>query len=154
MPNSKTDVVRIQELKASEQLATLDAHVRQLNIFRATGIQRNELLHSRFLATILDPLQNRSARSILIALLHELALVADERLSEFRKAIDRAVHGPLEYVKVHREHYRIDVLLEIGTAEERLILGIENKIDHAESEGQISRYQDVPPRHSWCAALR
>lgn len=123
-----------------ERAKVVDATVRQsrrqtaqrFNIFETLGMSDDELLHSRFLAFLLDP----DARH------DQGALFLRSFLSRFRLVTDLTrVCDESPSITVHTEfpvaEGRLDVIVFMDTA----AICIENKIWSAEQKKQIARYQ-------------
>ena len=74
------DTDLLGHLAADKRLSALDRYVPRLSIFSALGLARQELAHSRLLATLLDPAQHAGAEPLLRALIvnvgHALAQCA------------------------------------------------------------------------------
>lgn len=138
--SAQADVEVLRVLLDDQKLEDLNGHVSSLALIRVLGVARDEVVHSRLLAALLDPRRNRSATIMLRALLR--GIVSYPRLergvAERLRVISEA---PWERVAVRRELFFIDVVVEITSAEGSAVIGIENKIDAGEQPQQISRYQ-------------
>lgn len=116
----------------------LESRIARFNVFEAMGARRNELRHSDFLAFLLTPEKP-----------HDLG---DGFLRQFLyrvlQAADVAAPVPAEAMvmdlgdaRVLREERNIDLLIEVPA--EHLLVVIENKVDAAESPGQLAAYEQA-----------
>jgi hypothetical protein len=149
------DAEALRALSEDPRLAKLEERLSpSLSLFRTLGVDRNEVLHSRLLAALLDPRRHKGAESLLRALIG--GVLEDGRL-------DRGLEGRLgevaraswQGVTVRLEQLFIDVVVEISSSRGAAVVGIENKIDATEGERQIARYQDALRRTypGWVAVL-
>ena len=115
----------VRSRKARRRLAP------RFNVFDAIGGERGELMHSRFLACLLDPSGMHDQGPELLASFLRLAL--GETVSDTVLASSRVV---TEYHLGPNGRLDIVILLPDGR-----IIGIENKIDASEGDNQIPRYQ-------------
>jgi PD-(D/E)XK nuclease superfamily len=142
------DIEALRLLEADQRFQELNRYVPPLALIRAVGVARDELAHSRLLATLLDPRRHRGASAMLGVLLREIAGIAglEGHIAERLRAIAEAPWGR---VAVHRERLfvdvmgLIDVVVEIVSAEGAMVVGIENKVDAGERWEQIARYQNA-----------
>jgi hypothetical protein len=150
-----TDAGALRALSGDPRLAKLDEQLfSSLSLFRVLGVERNEVLHSRVLAALLDPRRHRGAEAMLRALIGRvldgggLDRVLEGRLGEVARASWQGVIVCLEQLF-------IDVVVEIFSSRGAAVVGIENKIDATEGERQIARYQDALRRTytGWVAVL-
>lgn len=128
----------------SEDFRTFEAKTDQFCPFEATGMVRQEIRHSHFLAFILD--SNRPHEFGNLFLKEFLYLVAEG-------AMENSVYSKLDFhfmdianLRVLREWKNIDILIEIETAsatEKGLVIAIENKVDSGEHSGQLARYKEI-----------
>jgi hypothetical protein len=150
-----TDAEALRALSEDPLLAKLEEHLSSsLSPFWALGVERNEVLHSRMLAALLDPRRHRGAEAMLRALMGRV--LEDGNL-------DRALEGRLgeiawgswHGVTVRLEQLFIDVVVEIFSWRGVAVVGIENKVDATEGERQIARYQDALGRTypGWVAVV-
>ena len=140
---SNTEALRL--LETDELFQELDRYVPPLALARAFGVDRDEVRHSRLLATLLNPRRHAGAEVMLRMLLREIARTS----SLDRQTIERLwamVEASWSRVSVHRERLFIDVVVEIASAEGAVVFGIENKIDAGEQPEQIARYQEALER--------
>ena len=128
------DVEKLKDLvdgSNSEHLATVSKNMKVFCPFEAVGMARQEIRHSNFLAYILDP--NRPHEFGTLLLKSFIALLTEEEISESR----------MLRARVHRELYRIDLLVDIPpeNGKKRLVIAIEVKVDAGERGEQLSDYQ-------------
>lgn len=103
---------------------------RRFNAFRALGIERSELLHSRFLACLLDPHEIHDQEDIF------LKTFLQDVLQEQIQGLDLTVSKIATELSTH--HGKFDIVI---TLPDKRIIVIENKVDAREGEEQIKRYQ-------------
>jgi hypothetical protein len=128
------DVEKLKDLvdgSGSEHLATVSKNMKVFCPFEAVGMVRQEIRHSNFLAYILDP--NRPHGFGILLLKSFIALLTEEEISESR----------MLRARVHRELYKIDLLVDIPpeNGRKRLVIAIEVKVDAGESLEQLRGYQ-------------
>lgn len=130
----------LRALAEDPRLAELGRYVPPLSLVCAFGVARNEVAHSRVLARLLDPGRHRQAGAALGSLLRATAESPglDEETADVLREVARA---SWTRVAVHRERMHIDVVVEISSVPETVVLGIENKIDAPERPDQLARYQ-------------
>lgn len=132
----------LRVLRDDPVFSSLRDYVPSLSLLRAAGIARDEVAHSRILTELLDPKIHRGAGTFLRALL--MNLLADPGLDATTDMVVREMlESSWHRVAVHRELFLIDVVVELTTACGSLVLGIENKIDAAEQQDQLARYQET-----------
>ena len=90
---------------------------------------RDELAHSRMLASLLDPRRHRNHELILRPFLHEIGLALDKANSPDAASVHRVSEAPMSRVAVRLELFRIDIVVEIDSPDGDMVLGIENKIN-------------------------
>ncbi|HEV3146226.1 MAG TPA: PD-(D/E)XK nuclease family protein [Gemmataceae bacterium] len=132
-----SDEDSLRALELDPKFAELNEYVPPLRLFNALGVARDELAHSRLLATLLDPIRFKQADSFVRAVL-TLCVDADPNV--------RCKLAPFLGVKlgitVRRELDDIDVVVRISGGTGNAIIGIENKIGAGEQKKQIERYQN------------
>jgi hypothetical protein len=126
-------------LADNEDLEILTAKLREFNLFRVLRIERAEIRHSNMLGWLLNPSEthgfgDRFLRSYLSQVLIDL----EPRPTGLRIQASEVQLADLAGVEVFREWGSIDLLVQIPAL--KLLVVLENKIDAAESEGQLSRY--------------
>lgn len=113
-----------------------------LGLARAFGIARVEPHNSNLLATLLDPSRHRGAEAMLGVFLGKVA--GQPHLDDsFSTSLREIAEEPWEEVVVRREHFRIDVVVEISCTQRSVVIGIEHKIGAGEGDRQIARYQEA-----------
>lgn len=137
----KDDIEALRRLRFDPRLANLGSYVPPLSLFRLFGMVRDELAHSRMLASLLDPRRHRNHELILRPFLHEIGLALDKANSPDAASVHRVSEAPMSRVAVRLELFRIDIVVEIDSPDGDMVLGIENKIDADEQPRQIARYQ-------------
>lgn len=145
-----TDLEILDRLEQDPAFLKLRDYVPPLSIIRALGKERDELTHSDLVALLFDPERNRTAHVALKHFLSDVRAALDsletkeeeghERLLRVLTTLDSEDRTS---VRVHRELFFIDIVLEIKAGNEKLVLAIENKIDALERKRQIADYQDT-----------
>ncbi len=133
---NKNDLEALRALQAdASELKCVESSSNRFNVFEAIGFVNQELVHSRFLAFLLDPRQSHGLRDVFLAkFLDEASLPLDLRDKD------------LDLTLVHREWQHVDILLTNET--HRIAVIIENKIWTTEHSDQLDRYyQQVKKRH-------
>lgn len=123
-----SDVDALRSL--SLQLPRLDSIGSRCNVFRLLDVARAELVHSRMLAWLLDPMAGHGAGDAAVqALLRDL--------------LDKPTSGSLPFdvrgLRVEREWQFVDILI-VCPAEQTVVI-IENKVDSDEHDNQLARYE-------------
>jgi PD-(D/E)XK nuclease superfamily len=117
----------------------LELTMREPNIFRALGIERQEIRHSNFFAYLLDPRENHGLRDIILRkFLRDI--FADDRAQ--RRTLFDADLLDYHQVEVRREWMNIDILIDLP---EDVII-VENKVDSGEHTNQLKRYKATVDR--------
>ncbi|MBB6050431.1 PD-(D/E)XK nuclease family protein [Armatimonas rosea] len=124
-------ISELEALNYDPDLAALEQALQQFNLFEAMGIARQEVIHSKALAFLLDPHQTHGlGEHFLRGFLHHLGLTEPADLSD---------------TEVRTEWERIDILIRCPRA--RLAVVIENKIGAGEHGDQLKRYKELAARH-------
>lgn len=123
----------------SKELDKLGGMVSEFNLFEAMGMVRQEIRHSHFLGTLLNPreshgLGSRFFESLFARLLYGLRDRHECQISLLD--IDLCDYDDLQ---VFREQDRIDLLLV--SEQNRQVFAIENKIDAGEHGNQLEIYE-------------
>ncbi len=151
--NSKrSDLEALGALQAdAPELDRIEALLDRFNVFETIGFVTDELMHSSFLAFLLDPKRNDGLGDLL------LKEVLREGLTAAHGILPPSVFGGLDRVLqdldsmdlgrtvVRREHRDIDILLTNEAHKFAVI--IENKICSPEQSGQLDKYDRIV-RHS------
>ena len=119
--------------------SALARHVPRLSMLRALGLHRDELAHSRVLAALFDTRSHRHANETTRLLLRHLADLPGTPASVVSRL--RTASETVDVVYVRRELRSIDLVLDIRSGADRLVIGIENKVDAGEQPAQLRRYQ-------------
>jgi PD-(D/E)XK nuclease superfamily len=134
------DIDLLRLLEADPRFQQLATYVPDLSFFNLTGHTRAEIPHSRVIATLFDPRRHRQAEVGLRVFLEHLAVDAIVEKSLGRKLL-LVASSPWTTVRIRRELFRIDVVIEVLSPAAHLVIGIENKIDAGEQPEQLARYQ-------------
>lgn len=105
--------------------------------FEALGVVRNEIRHSNFLASMLDPNESHGLGTSFLRLFLDgvVRKVGDQtRVGRLRLHV-----ADLEDADVRREWRNIDLLIVLESV--RTVFAFELKIDAGEGKGQLERYQ-------------
>lgn len=117
------------------EIERLDEMTRRFNVFEAMGAARQEIRHSNFLASLMDPTGKHGfGDAFLLAFLRK-AVTGTESESLFPELTS------LEDAEVRREWMNIDVLAVSDS--NKLVCVVENKIDTGEHDRQLQRYREV-----------
>lgn len=112
----------------------LEQLLKSPNIFSILKIERREIRHSNFLAWLLDPKANHGLGNIFLK-----RLLCDLAISHSNIFHIKEVESlPYDTVRVKREWFDIDILIIFP----KLVICIENKIDHKEKKGQLTKYRN------------
>ena len=141
--SARNEIEAIRRLRSDPRLEQLGRYVPPLSLFRMFGMTRDELVHSRMLASLLDPRRHRHYERILRPLLEDVSLALAQAGSPAADIVYRVAEAHLSRVTVRRELFRIDIVVEVDSLAGELVLGIENKIDAGEQPDQLKRYQDA-----------
>jgi hypothetical protein len=138
-PDAKT----LEQLGKDRGFLALNNYVPPLGLLRLIGAQRDEVTHSRILGGLFDPRVHRHAPELTGVLLRYLCKRLGNSNERPLKTIHRLIDEGWHQVLVHREIFRIDVVVQITAPFGGVVVAIENKIDADEQEKQITRYQDL-----------
>lgn len=138
----------LNQLLANEHFITLDAKLRQYNIFKALGIDHYEVRHSKFLAHLLDPnethgLEAEFLQNFLLWLSH--FVVSDIPVNQLD--LDMASISTEKQLSNEDENprRRLDVLIEIPWKKDPqniYRIAIENKIEAVVGKNQLQDYSN------------
>lgn len=124
------------ELLRDTDFKKLEIVSKSSNIFEILGIQNYEIRHSNFLGWLLDPNGNHGlGSSFLKSFLNDLSI--DDRSQSL--SIINLQRFDFVNVQIYREWNNIDLLIEF----ENLVVAIENKLNHYETEGQLIKYKTI-----------
>jgi hypothetical protein len=135
------DLAALAHISADSALRELGEHVPELSFLSLVARTRSELTHSRIIAALFDPRRHRQAEPALRAFVSALGRDLSSVDATTRAAYERVAVSGWSRVRVRRELFRIDVVIEIVSPVGGLVIGIENKIDAAEQPKQVERYQ-------------
>lgn len=141
-----TDASETSMKSKLEQLLLEDADFRKLEHalkvfcpFEALGVERVEIRHANFLASMLDPYRPHGLGDKFLRSVLDTLLARSDAPAGFSRL--RLHLMDLDDVEVRREWQHIDLLLVLG--EQRLVVVFELKIDALESDGQLGRYREA-----------
>ena len=146
---SSPDLDALMALQAdAAELERLEDLLDRFNAFEATpGFDKNEEMHSNFLASLLDPRRTGALGERLIReLLRETLDAGRETVPPtsfggLGRVLDSLDGMDLRNTLVRREHYHVDVLLT--NEDHRLAVIVENKIWASEGPGQLDWYDRI-----------
>lgn len=144
--SSKSDLTALEALQANaselEQIARL---LDRFNVFETIGFTDQELMHSRFLAFLLDPRQSHALGDLFIkGFLKEVLFSADKtsRGALYEDLDQRNLHErDLRQTLVRREYEHVDILLT--NEAHKFALVIENKTWTTEHDDQLNVYYQI-----------
>jgi hypothetical protein len=131
----------LDHLALDPLLAVLDTYTPRLVLPRALGVEHREVAHSRLLATLVDPRQHRQASKVLTSILEHVIGSLQESYSKLAGEIREIGQSAWNRVEVHRELFRVDLVVVINASPGQIVLGIENKIKATERPRQLADYQ-------------
>lgn len=140
--STQTDLETLQALQAdASELERIENLLDRFNVFEAIGFVGQELMHSRFLAFLLEPKQNHGLGDLFLkGFLRKVSEPYDE--ASLPRDLDSAADESLSQTTVQTEVYtgdgRIDILLLNGVGRWAMI--VENKVWSPERPGQLDRY--------------
>lgn len=143
--STNVDLDALRALQAdAQELERIQSLIGRFNVFEAIGFVGQELMHSQFLASFLDPKQNHGLGDLFLKrVLREVLASADNTLlSAFFESLDEM---DLNETLVRREHQHIDLLLT--NEAHKLAVVIENKIWTTEHSDQLGRYHRLVQRN-------
>lgn len=144
-PESVSTRANLEALEAlqsdASELERIEGLLDRFNVFEAIGFVTQEIMHSRFLAFLLDPKQNHGLDDLFLkGFLQKVSGITDG--ASLSRAFNSADDGNLGQTKVQTEVYtgdgRIDILLlnEVG----RWAVIVENKVRTTEHSDQLGKY--------------
>lgn len=140
MSEPKADLEALAALQADiPGLGRIEAHLDRFNVFETIGFVDQELMHSRFLAFLLDPKQNHGVDGLFLKGVLRKALSSNAPLLPV--LLDDLGGMDLNETLVRREHQHVDVLLT--NEEHRFAVIVENKVWTVEHSGQLHRYYQL-----------
>ena len=133
------DALKALEADASE-LGRIEDLLDRFNVFETIGFVGQELMHSRFLAFLLDPRQKHGLGDDFLKRVLQEALASADKTSlvDLREDLDAM---DLRDTLVRREHRFIDVLLT--NEDHKLAVIVENKVWTTEHSNQLERYYRI-----------
>ena len=140
----KEELKSIEEIFFSEEFEHLCEYKNRFDLFKVMRIQNKELVHSNLVAELLDPNgSHRMGHLFLNAFVKEIGRkrVARDQYKNNQLTISTLTSILDAKAVIFRELHRIDIIVIFP--EQKIVLGIENKIWSAEGEEQISRYQKI-----------
>lgn len=140
--STQADLKALEALQAdAPDLERIETFLNQFNVFETIGFTGQELMHSRFLAFLLDPKQTHGLGDLFLKSFLQKVLESTNKVS-LRQAFDNADEGDLDQTTVHTEVYtgdgRIDFLLLNAARKWAMI--IENKVFSTEHSDQLGKY--------------
>lgn len=157
----------IVKLLSSPEFFKLRQHYTQKTFFESLHINRNELVHSSFIAWLLNPSENHSlGQEPLKLFLRLLAIAAEKTLNEkcslngedYKATKISFIAGngnisdcfvqcekslPKDYMlKEENKNGRLDILITFKYAGEEFLLLIENKVKTSEHDSQTNLYYE------------
>jgi hypothetical protein len=138
LPRFAAELPNLQEQEQSWRTATAP----DFNVFRALRLERRETkLHSRFLAELLDPNGIHGQGDIFLTEFLDVAKATGLRSpSEWPEASYGRRMWEITTEEAVNEYDRLDIVLRCEQA--KFIAVIENKIDAAEGDEQLLRYDE------------
>jgi hypothetical protein len=146
------DLHALKKLTEDPLLAQVESHIPSLSFFHLLDCTRNEIVHSRVIGILFDPRHHREADTALRSFIASIEGELDATQAGLKRKLAKAVSSSWTKLRVRREVFRIDVVIEIFSSVGDFVIGIENKIDADEQRDQVARYQEsldrAYPRHT------
>lgn len=143
--SSQTDLEALQALEADvPELEQIEKLHKRFNVFETIGFISDEVMHSRFLAYLLDPQQSHGLGDVFLKeVLGKAPAASDGTLPNkaFENLASRDMKQTLVLREIHTGDGRIDLLL-VDEANELAVI-IENKIWSSESANQLKKYHQT-----------
>jgi hypothetical protein len=140
--STESDLEALKALQTdASELERIETLLDRFNVFEAIGFIGQEVMHSRFLAFLLDPKQNHGLGDVFLRKMLEKAS-ATSNVASVLKAFEDTGSQNIEQTAVQTEVYtgdgRVDILLlnEVG----QWATIIENKVWSTEHSDQLGRY--------------
>jgi hypothetical protein len=129
---ARVGVNRFEEWRLAVEASKRDPSLLGVDLLGVMGRERDETAHTQVLASLIDraPFSSR--------LLDRLGAAAGQSKIDTSKGKPSvlAEHG----VRAGEADRRLDLLIEVGGEDDRLVVVVENKIDAKDSEGQLDDY--------------
>ncbi|MFM9872754.1 MAG: PD-(D/E)XK nuclease family protein [Fimbriimonadaceae bacterium] len=119
------------------ELEQLESILGEFNIFEATGLTRQEIRHSKFLAFLLDPKESHGLGELFVTKLLQISVLEKSPDEVGVSALDIELMD-LSDLQVACEVKNIDILLL--SSKSRFAVVIENKVGSQEHSNQLPRY--------------
>jgi hypothetical protein len=140
--STESQLEALKTLQAdAQELEYIESLLDRFNIFEAIGFIGQEIMHSRFLAFLLDPRQNHGLWDVVLKMMLKRASAisnAASVLKKFEVIGNRNMEQTVVQTEVYTHDGRIDILLlnEVG----KWAIVIENKVWTTEHSDQLDRY--------------
>jgi len=136
-------IEKIQQMYLSEEFMKVDSYSKRFDLFKVMGVQDKELVHSNILSSFFNPdhshgLKHTFINNFLRSFSNKKPFVGNPI------SLSTIISASNTNVKVYRELYNIDILIVFPRA--KVVLGIENKINAIEQDGQLDRYRAIISR--------
>ncbi len=141
MTTTLDELAALASLSTDARLHEIGEHVPELSLLSLMSSTRDELTHSRMIAALFDPRRHRQAEPALRAFVNAVGLELAPVDAATYAAYERLACSTWSAIRVRRELFRIDIVIEILSPAGSLVIGIENKINAAEGQTQLARYQ-------------
>lgn len=139
---TQTDLEALEALRAdAHELERIEGLLDRFNVFESIGFIGREVMHSRFLAFLLDPKQNHGLGTRFLRGFLRKVSESTNKVS-LPQALNNADEGDLHQTTVRTEVHtgdgRIDILLLNKAGKWAMI--VENKVWSAEHSDQLGKY--------------
>jgi len=135
---NNTEKKQLEYFILDKNIEKLEDKLSEFNIFDAIGGIRSELRHSNILAFLLNPAEAHGLGDYFLKKVLKTILSNSDDVSDI-SLIEIDIND-FNGVEVYREKNNIDILLV--STHNNLVVVIENKVDSAESKGQLLKYSD------------
>jgi hypothetical protein len=126
----------------NKDLGELESQLQEFNMFEALDLVQSEIRHSNFIAWIMDPKETHGMGDYFLKrFLFMVAKTGRQAQVQTLSAIDVDA-WELSRTGVLREWHNLDITITNDDDDKQFVVVIENKVQSAESPGQLHRYRE------------
>jgi hypothetical protein len=135
----KENILLIEKLITDEDFDKLKGHSKDINFYKVTGIDQNEIRHSNIIAWLFDPFENHNLGALFFQkFMSQLFENAPDYFNDRKINILNLLLNDFDDMEVFREKKAIDIL--VVSKSMNFVLCIENKINAGISDTQLIKY--------------
>jgi len=135
----RENILLIEKLITDEDFDKLKDYFKDINIFKVTGIELNEIRHSNTIAWLLDPFENHNLGALFFQkFMSQLFEKDPDYFNDKNINILQLLINDIDDVEVFREKKDIDIL--IVSRKLNFVFCIENKINAGIGDQQLNKY--------------